>query len=177
MQDVTNLKVWKWRNNRMRVKMRCECIEFLQSSQKKVVTFRPSRNWYIYLLFFFYRTRIHHKWIILSSIVSLTFFFVCDDQIVRTLHTIMSKVIIVDIQPQFKVGHVNVNRFTRVMTNGPRFNPFPRVGGPFVIIEGSRFDSPFLPFVNMINAPAIGKYHSKKGNDHGLWLFVDAVFY
>lgn len=123
MQDVTNLKVWKWRNNRMRVKMRCECIEFLQSSQKKVVTFRPSRNWYIYLLFFFYRTRIHHKWIILSSIVSLTFFFVCDDQIVRTLHTIMSKVIIVDIQPQFKVGHVNVNRFTRVMTNGPRSFP------------------------------------------------------
>lgn len=52
----------------------------------------------------------------------------------------------------------------------PRFNPFSRVGGPFVVIESSRFDSPFLSFGSMINALAFSKYHSarKKGDDDGL---------
>lgn len=161
----------------MRVKMWCESIEFLQSKRSYIQTIQEL----VHLVFFFLSHSNSSR--MNNPLVSLSlFFFICDDQIVRTLHTVMSKVIIVDIQPQFKVGHVNVNRFTRVTTvfehDGPRFNSFPRVGGPFVIIEGSRVSIlPFSLLENMINALAIGKYHSKKGNDHGLWLLVDAVFY
>lgn len=71
----------------------------------------------------------------------------------------MSEVITAGIQPRFKV-HRNVDRRVNVsqfeshggfrarggqrVDHGPRFNPFSRVGGPFVVIEASRFDSPFL---------------------------------
>jgi hypothetical protein len=78
----------------------------------------------------------------------------------RDAPAVMSGVITACIQPRFKarrnVGRrVNVSRFEshgdfrtrggRQVDRGPRFNPFSRVGGPFVWgIEASRFDSPFL---------------------------------
>lgn len=71
----------------------------------------------------------------------------------------MSEVITVGIQLRFKVrrnvGHrMNVSQFEshdgfrarggQRVDHGPRFNPFSLVGGLFVSIEASRFDSPFL---------------------------------
>jgi len=107
------------------------------------------------------QTATNHPLVYSSSITTLSFllFFSRNDWIACTSHAVMSKVITVGIQLRFKI-HRNVDRRVNVSqfeSHGGfrarggqradrelRFNPFSRVGGPFVIIEASRFDSPFL---------------------------------